>query len=158
MDHSNLKETEEILLRLFTDREYLYQVSSEGRLPNYPNYSFDRRGASIYAAVLQTNRLETMKAIYPRTARVLADQFERIIKDYGLALRKLVNSETAGAKNFLLNKLGFYFPKYFQLTEQQLSSNYPYLQNLIQFEAATAELADMAEKPETAQTDCVVSQ
>ncbi len=158
MDHSKLRETEEILLRLFTDRDYLNQVSSEGRLPDYPNYSFDRRGASIYAAVLQTNRLETMKAIYPRTARVLADQFERIIKDYGLALNKLVKSETAGTKNFLLNKLGIYFPKYFQLAEQQLSSKYPYLQNLIQFEAATAELADMEEKSKAAQTDKIVSQ
>ncbi|MBK9279965.1 MAG: hypothetical protein IPM93_17535 [Candidatus Obscuribacter sp.] len=157
MDHSKLKETEEILLRLFTDRKYLYQVSSEGRLPNYPNYNFDRRGASIYAAVLQTNRLETMKAIYPRTAKVLADHFERIIKDYGLALNKLVKSETDGSKNFLLNKSGIYFPKYFQLTEQQLSSKYPYLETLILFEAATAELADMAE-PERSQTDRIVSQ
>lgn len=156
MDDTELKETEEILVRLFTEREYLNQVSSTGCLPQYQNYSFDRRGASIYAAVLQTNRLATMKAIYPRTARVLADHFEGSITNYGLLLNELVKSRTTGANTFLLNHLGSYFPEYFQARESRLASEYPYLQTLIQFEAATAELVDMAENTE-AEKEKIVS-
>ena len=143
MSNFKLKEIEELLLRLWTDPNYLAAATAAGALPDLANEKLDLRGASVYAAVLKANRLETMKAICPRTHKVAAEQWERLILSYCNKMPELASNRKPDSNHFLLNNMAAYFHGYFLAEEVQLAAEHPYMADLIHFEITEAELGEL---------------
>lgn len=143
MSNFKLKEIEELLLRLWTDPNYLAAATAAGALPDLANEELDLRGASVYAAVLKANRLETMKAICPRTYKVAAEQWERLILSYCNKMSELASNRNPDSNHFLLNNMAAYFHGYFLAEEVQLAAEHPYMADLIHFEITEAELGEL---------------
>lgn len=141
MTESNLNELEAWLLRLWTDSQYRASLEAGGTT-EFAEPNFDFKGAEVYASVLKSNRLETMRAIFPRTARLVSNDWERLVLSFWRKLPELTLSHPS-SRRFLINTIGEYFYGYFCQEEKLLAGQYPFMSELIHFEATEAELFEL---------------
>ncbi len=143
MSDFKLTEIEELLVRLWTDPTFFADAAAAGVLSDFPDEKLDLRGASIYAAVLKANRLETMKAICPRTGKIAGEQWERLVLSYCKKMPELSQNKPSTSNRFLLNNMAAHFHEYFLAEENALAAKYPYMADLIHFEVTEAALCEL---------------
>lgn len=143
MSDSKLTEIEELLVRLWTDPTFFADAAATGLLSDFPDEKLDLRGASVYAAVLKANSLETMKAICPRTCKIAGEQWERLVLSYCKKMPELSLNRPSNCNHFLLNNMAAHFHQYFLSEESTLASNHPYMADLIHFEVTEAALCEL---------------
>lgn len=143
MGDSKLTEIEKLLVRLWTDPKFFADAAATGVLSDFPAEKLDIRGASVYAAVLKANRLETMKAICPRTCKIAGEHWERLVLSYCKKMPELSLNRPNNCNHFLLNNMAAHFHEYFLAEENALAANYPYMADLIHFEVTEAALCEL---------------
>lgn len=147
MTSSRLEEIEALLVRLWTDQAFALEQGEadidDRNLPEFAQGKLDKRRLALYSDVLRLNHLQTLQALYPRTAKVIGKDWQRVALAYCRRLPDLIRQHQAG--NFLLNNIGAYFHDFFQAQEGSLIQIYPYLPNLIDFEWQQARLTESSQ-------------
>lgn len=147
MTSSRLEEIEALLVRLWTDQAFALEPSEANlddcNLPEFAQAKLDKQRLALYSDVLRLNHLQTLQAIYPRSAKVIGKNWQRVALAYFRRLPDLIRQNQA--RNFLINNTGAYFHEFFQAQETSLIESCPYLPNLIDFEWKHAGLTESSQ-------------
>lgn len=135
MPESSLREIEKHLTSLWMDsgfRERVFAGTINQQMKPADGEKLDKRGASLYARLINIGHVDVMSSIYPYCSQLLGRQWESVVRDY---------ISLFPPDHYRLNKTARRFPQYV-LEKQSLMKKYPFLSELADYEWVEMELLE----------------
>lgn len=141
MPASSLRDLEKTLTSLWMDSEYRNRVFSgveNTGLKSEGDTGLDKRGAGLYARLINIGHVDVMSSIYPYCSRVLGRQWETVVRDY---------IKLYPPQHYRLNKTASRFPEYVAGVPS-LIKKFPFLSELADYEWVEMDLLEDRRKIE----------